>query len=181
MRFHTSYWATLAVTIFAATVRAQTTVSMGTGRGGSPHEKTTWKINGATVSIEYGRPFLKGRPESAMMPVGTPWRTGADQATVIATDKPLVFGELRLAAGSYTINTEPGEKEWHLILGKLGSLGQWGIPYQPTLELGRVPMKLQRAAMPVEQVTISIDPGATPTLRVQWGHASASVPFKVES
>ena len=53
-------------------------------------------VNGATVSIEYGRPFLKKRPESQMMPVGQPWRTGADEATVITTDKPLTFGALRL-------------------------------------------------------------------------------------
>ena len=86
---------------FAAPSMAQKTVSTGTGGGGSPHEKTTWTVDGATISIEYGRPFLKGRPESQMMPAGQLWRTGADQATVLTTDKPLTFGTVKLAPGGY--------------------------------------------------------------------------------
>jgi hypothetical protein len=163
----------------SASVHAQTTESMGTGRGGSPHERTTYKVGGATIAIEYGRPFLKGRAEAQMMPAGKPWRTGADQATTIITDKPLTFGTHTLAPGSYTINTVPGEKEWKLLLGKLGAAGQWGIPYKADLEIGSVPMTLSKNATPVEQVTVTIDNGTTPTLRVQWGTVNASVPFKV--
>ena len=166
----------------AASAGAQTTTSMGTGKGGSPHEKTMWHVGGAMITIEYGRPFLKGRPESQMMPVGKPWRTGADQATVITSDKPLTFGSVTLAAGtSYTVNTEPGDKDWKIIFGKLGSAGQWGVPYLPNLEVGRAPMTLGKAAKPAEQVTISIDQGATPKLRIEWGTVSASIPFKVGS
>ncbi|MGH7689194.1 MAG: DUF2911 domain-containing protein [Gemmatimonadaceae bacterium] len=165
----------------ALPLSAQTTVSMGAGGGGSPHQKTTWTVNGATISIEYGRPYLKGRADSVMMPAGTPWRTGADQASVITSDKPLTFGKVVLAPGSYTINTEPGADGWQLILGTLASPGQWGIPYQPKLEIGRAPMTLGRTTAPVEQVTFSIDPGPTPTLRVEWGRVSATVPFRVGS
>ncbi len=176
------FWGTAFVALcVAAPLQAQKTVSTGTGKGGSPHEKTTWTVNGATISIEYGRPFLKGRPESQMMPADQPWRTGADEATVITSDKPLTFGTVKLQPGSYTINTVPGEKEWHLVLGKLGSAGQWGIPYLPNLEIGRVPMKLDHPTSPVEQVTIAIDTHESPTLRVEWGHVRASVPFHVGS
>ena len=150
----------IAVGLFVASsafVHAQKTVDLKTGGGGSPHERTTWKIAGATISIEYGRPFLKGRPEAQMMPAGQPWRTGADQATVIKTDKPLTFGSVTLAPGSYTINTEPGDKEWKLILGKLGAPNQWGVPYKADLELGRAPMTIGKTKAPVENVTISID------------------------
>ncbi len=178
----TRFWASaLFLLCVAAPSEAQKTVATGTGSGGSPHEKTTWTVNGATVSIEYGRPFLKGRPESQMMPAGQEWRTGADEATVITTDKPLTFGNVKLQPGSYTINTVPGDKEWHLVLGKLGSAGQWGIPYLPNLEIGRVPMKLDHASSSVEQVTISIDTHESPTLHVDWGHVRTSTPFRVGS
>src|ERR1043165_2278548 len=101
--------AVLSCTVaFAAA--AQTTVQTGNPNAASPHVKTTWKVAGATVAIEYGRPYLKGRPESRMMPAGAVWRTGADEATVITTDKALTFGKIKLEPGSYTINTEPGEK-----------------------------------------------------------------------
>jgi len=91
------YIGVLAAVCLAGPLMSQTTVSTGTGRGGSPHEKTTWTVSGATISVEYGRPFLKGRPESQMMPLGKPWRTGADEATVITSDKPLTFGAVKLA------------------------------------------------------------------------------------
>lgn len=181
MNFKQLRLSTLAAVLIAGTLSAQKTVVTGTGNGGSPHVKSTWTVNGATISVEYGRPSLKARPDSQLMPVGTPWRTGADVATIITTDKPLTFGSTTLAPGSYTINTEPGDKAWRLILGKLGSPNQWGIPYLPNLEIGRVPMKLDRGTESVEQLTIAIDPGQTPHLRIAWGRTVATAPFRVGS
>ena len=118
-------------------------------------------------------------PEAQMMPPGKPWRTGADVATIIKSDKPLTFGNLKLEPGSYTLNTQPGEK-WELIIGKLSSPNQWGIPYKPELELGRMPMTVTKASTPVEQLTISIDDTAAgATLRIEWGTTKATAPFKL--
>jgi Protein of unknown function (DUF2911) len=164
----------------AASLAAQKTTEVHPGKGGSPHVRTEWTIDGANISIEYGRPSLKGRPEAQLMPMGEPWRTGADEATVLKTDKPLKFGSLSLEPGTYTLNTQPGEKEWQLIVGKLGKPGQWGIPYNKGLEIGRAPMTLQTAKKPAELVTISIED--TPkggALKVEWGTKSASIPFTV--
>ncbi|RPI53060.1 MAG: DUF2911 domain-containing protein [Acidobacteria bacterium] len=175
---------TIAVGLFVASsvfVHAQKTTELKTGGGGSPHVRTEWTIDGAAISIEYGRPFLKGRPEAQMMPPGREWRTGADVATIITTDKPLKFGAISLAPGSYTINTVPGEKEWQLVLGRLSKPGQWGIPYQKDLEIGRTPMKVGKTKASVENVTISIDdtPGSGAVLRIEWGTTSATAPFTV--
>jgi hypothetical protein len=174
----------IAVGLFvagSAFVHAQKTVDLKTGGGGSPHVRTEWTIDGANISIEYGRPFLKGRTiGKEVAPYGTEWRTGADVATIITTDKPLKFGAVSLAPGSYTINTLPTEKQWTLILGRLGKPGQWGIPYQKDLELGRTPMTLGNTKTPVENVTISIDDTAQgATLRIEWGTVSVTAPFIV--
>src|SRR5262245_16222706 len=85
---------------FGATLVAQKITEMGTGGGGSPHVKAEWTVDGAAIAVEYGRPFLKGRSEAQMMPAGTPWRTGADQATVITSSKPLTFGSVKLDANT---------------------------------------------------------------------------------
>lgn len=173
-------FAAIAVIVCTTTLIAQKTTEIHPGKRGSPHVRSEWTIDGANVSIEYGRPFLKGRAESQMMPGGKPWRTGADEATVLTTNKPLKFGTLSLDAGSYTINTQPGKQEWQLIIGKLEKPGQWGIPYNASLEIGRAPMKVGKTAAPVEQVTISIDDTpAGGVLRVEWGTTSASIPFTV--
>ena len=174
----------IAVGLFVASsafVHAQKTVELKTGSGGSPHVRTEWTIDSANLSIEYGRPFLKGRTiGKEVAPYGSEWRTGADVATIITTDKPLKFGAVSLAPGSYTINTLHTEKQWTLILGRLEKPGQWGIPYKKELEIGRTPMTLGKTKAPVENVTISIDD--TPTgavLRIEWGGVSATAPFTV--
>ena len=173
--------ATLAAA-FSTAVLAQKTTEVHPGKAGSPHVKTDYTIDGAKISVTYGRPSLKGRADAQMMPPGQPWRTGADEATIITTDKALKFGTVSLAPGSYSINTQPGDKEWLLIIGKLGDKGQaqWGVPYQAALEIGRTPMKITKTKAPVEQLTISIDDTAAGgALRVEWGGNSASAPFTV--
>ena len=180
MRVAASFIAGIASVVLATSAGGQVTTQMGVGKGGSPHVKSGWTIGAANIAIEYGRPYLKGRAESSMMPPGQPWRTGADEATVITVNKPLTLGTLKLAAGSYTINTIPGPSEWQLVIGKLSKPGQWGVPYDKSLEIGRTPMKLDKTKSPVEQVTYFVD--ITPsggTLRIEWGTQSATVPITV--
>jgi hypothetical protein len=162
----------------SATVGAQKTTEMHPGKGGSPHVRTEWVIDGASISIEYGRPFLKGRPEAALMPPGQPWRTGADEATTLRTNRALRFGTLAVPAGTYTLYTIPGASGWQLIVSR--RTGQWGVPYPEGQDLGRAPMTVQKMAAPVEQLTIAIDDTAAGgTLRVEWGSTSARIPFTV--
>lgn len=173
-----------AVVVCAAlatiTLSAQKMTQTAMGSGGSAHVKTEWTIDGAHITVEYGRPALKGRAEDMLMPAGKHWRTGADAATIITSDKALKFGAVTLPAGTYTINTVPGASEWQLLLGKLGKPGQWGIPYAADLEIGKVPMSLGKTAAPVELVTISIDDTpAGATLRIEWGTKSATAPFTI--
>lgn len=164
---------------FTTPLIAQKTTDVHPGKGGSPHVRTEWTIDGANISIEYGRPYLKGRTVGKeVAPFGQPWRTGADEATTLKTDKPLKFGSLSVPAGTYTLFTLPGEKEWHLIVSK--KTGEWGTEYDEAQDLGRVPMKVGKPAKPAEQLTISIDDTpAGGTLRVEWGTSSASIPFTV--
>jgi len=182
MRRRFERYAMLAlVCTFAVPLAAQKITETGTGGGGSPHVKAEWTVDGAAIAVEYGRPFLKGRPEAQMMPAGRPWRTGADQATIITSSKPLTFGSVKLSAGTpYTINTVPGDAGWQILFGKLDKPGQWGIPYQQPLEIGKAPMKVGKAGKPAEQVTIAIDDTADgATLRIEWGTVSATAPFKI--
>ena len=71
---------TAAVMAFGISASAQKTTPVHAGKGGSPHVKTAWVIDGANITIEYGQPQLKGRPDAQLMPPGQPWRTGADEA-----------------------------------------------------------------------------------------------------
>ena len=180
-RCSTRYFAIALACTFIVPLAGQKMTETGAGRGGSPHVKAEWAVDGAAIAVEYGRPSLKGRTEAQLMPPGQPWRTGADEATIITSNKPLTFGKLKLEPNTpYTINTVPGDKQWEVLFGKLSKPGQWGIPYQQALELGKAPMTVGKTGKPVEQLTISIDDTpAGAALRVEWGTVSATAPFKV--
>jgi DUF2911 family protein len=167
------------VALCTAALSAQKTTNVHAGKGGSPHVRTEWTIDGANISIEYGRPYLKGRTIGKdVVPYGTIWRAGADEATTLKADKALKFGNLSVPPGTYTLFTLPGEKEWQLVISK--QTGQWGTDYAEGQDLGRVPMRVGQAKTAAEQVTFSIDD--TPqgaALRLGWGTTSVSTPFTV--
>src|SRR4051812_9475727 len=161
-------------------VSAQKTTPVHPGQAGSPHVREEMTVDGANISIEYGRPSLKGRVAGKDIDPydGREWRTGADEATTLKTSKPLKFGTLSVPAGTYTLYTIPTGGTWHLIISK--KTGQWGIPYPQGEDLGRVPMTLGKATKPAEMLTITVED--TPeggTLRIEWADTRASVPFTV--
>ena len=174
---HRTVFITALLALTGAALFAQKTSQVHPGRGGSPHVLTEWTIDGASIAIEYGRPFLKGRPNDVVMPPGREWRAGADEATTLTSDRPLTFGTLAVPAGTHTINTVPGDT-WQLVVIK--GVPKWGIPYTPGQDLGRVPMTLTKLGKPVEQLTISLDDTpAGGTLRIEWGTVSARANFVV--
>ncbi len=161
-----------------AALFAQKTTQLKVGGGGSPHVRTDWTIDGAAISIEYGRPYLKGRALETLTPRGRVWRAGADEATTLKTDKALKFGTLAVPAGVYTLFAVPGDKEWQLAINK--QTGQWGTAYDQSQDLGRVPMKVSSLNKPEEQVTFAIDDTpAGGTLHLDWGTVRASTDFTV--
>ena len=169
-----------ATAVFGASLQAQKTTEVHPGKAGSPHIRTEWTIDGANLSIDYGRPSLKGRvPGKDVDPFdGREWRTGADEATTLKTDKAIKFGTLVVPAGTYTLYTIPTGGTWHLIVSK--KTGQWGIPYPKGEDLGRVPMQAGAAPSPAEQLTITVqDTPAGGTLHIDWGTTRASIPFTV--
>lgn len=170
--------ATATLALVVSTAAAQKVVSTKMGGGGSPHEKVEWTAKGATITIEYGRPYLKSRPLSQLTPEGKIWRTGADAATTLTTSKDLMFGGLLVPAGTYTLYTVPGAGTWKLVVSK--QTGQWGTEYHEDRDLGRADMKVETLPKAVDQFTIGITEGGSGgVLTMDWGTTRASVPFMV--
>lgn len=160
------------------TIHAQKVVKTEPGKGGSPHETVAWTIDGAKIQLTYGRPYLKGRTLATLAPEGKVYRLGADAATTLVSDKPLMFGSVMVPAGTHTLYALPEAGGWKLIVNK--QTGQWGTDYAADQDLGRVDMKAEKLPKAVEQLTIALDD--TPNggvLKVQWADQSFSVPFMV--
>ena len=116
----------------------------------------------------------------ALVPYGTVWRTGADEATTLTTDKAIQIGGTSVPAGTYTLYTLPGETAWQLIVNK--QTGQWGTEYDVKQDLARIPLKKNATAAPVEQLTISIDknPAGGGVLKIAWENTELTAPVTVK-
>src|SRR5271170_42291 len=99
----------------------------------SPHETVGAVIDGSRITIVYGRPYTKNprtgeirKIWGGLVPYGEVWRTGADEATLLITQKPVDFGTTIIPAGAYTLWTLPAQDgSAKLIVNK--QIGQWGV------------------------------------------------------
>lgn len=144
----------------------------------SPHDKLEASIAGKKVTIEYGRPYMKGREVFGKLEAyGKVWRTGADEATTLTTEADLMIGSIHVPAGTYALFTIPDPKEWTLILNKTAK--QWGaFKYDEGTDLGRTKMKVEKIPA-AEQLTIAITPkgGNAGELSIAWDTTKAVVPI----
>lgn len=147
----------------------------------SPPGTADCTINGKKVTIDYSRPFLKGRKLGTdLAPYGKVWRTGANEATTLTTAIALDIGGAKVPAGTYTLYTLPSEGTWKLIINK--QTGQWGTEYHQEQDLARVDMKKQEIAVPVEQFTIALDQDSNNSadLALEWEKTRVSVTIRAQ-
>ncbi|MGE0040015.1 MAG: DUF2911 domain-containing protein [Vicinamibacterales bacterium] len=146
----------------------------------SPHETVTATVDGAKISVTYGRPYKKGRQVAGgLIPFTGVWRTGADEATTLTSDKALMFGSLHVGPGDVTLFTAAAENgPWHLVISK--QTGQWGTDYDAAQDLGRVPMQVGEVSPMVEQFTIEIhDTPQGGEIVMTWDTTKMTIPFTV--
>lgn len=155
------------ITLVSASCTAQ-----GTEKRKSPHET----VSNDNVSVTYGRPYKKGRTIfGSLVKYGEVWRTGADEATEITFKKDGTIAGQPVKAGTYTLFTIPGEKEWTIILN--GKTGQWGA-YDYEKNKGQDVLKVNvpagTASSPAEQLTITLPANA---MVIAWDNTQVSVPL----
>jgi len=154
----------------------------------SPHETASAVIDGNRVTLTYGRPYTKD-PKSgeartiwgSLVPYGKVWRTGADEATLLITQKPIVIGETTIPAGAYTLFTLPEEDGTaKLIINK--QIGQWGTQYDAKQDLARVDLKKDLSDKTADQFTMSVgkNPAGGGLLKMTWENTQYSVSFTVQ-
>jgi Protein of unknown function (DUF2911) len=146
----------------------------------SPHETVSSVVDGANISVTYGRPSMRGRKIfGALLPYERVWMPGADEATIFQTSARLRFDDFTLPAGSYTLYTIPSQKRWTLIINKM--TGQFHTYYPEDQDLAKLPMAFERLSTPVEQLTISAvpRPQGGGAIQLEWETTRVSAPFSV--
>ena len=113
---------TLVALLFTSLIWAQGDKS----KRPSPPATATGTVNGATITIDYSSPAVKGRKIwGDLVPYDKVWRAGANEATLFTTSKDIMVEGKKLAAGKYSLYAIPGKENWVIIFNS--KTGQWGV------------------------------------------------------
>jgi hypothetical protein len=155
---------------------------------------------GSWITVDYGRPILRGRENifgtgaeygKTVNPDAAIWRAGANTTTRLTTQVPLEFGGKTIGAGEYNVFVDLKEKEWTLVLStqpiqpkydpndKVLLYGAYN--YDPKFDVLRAPMRLSTSAMSIEQFTIGFADvkSDSAVLYMAWDRTIGSIDFKV--
>ncbi len=162
-------------------------------------DRARTSVNGKTVSIEYGRPNLKGRPLASLMrqlPADRIWRAGAGPMTILSTEADLSIGGKKIPAGNYSLYMYCPEKgDYALIINSdIGQPRNEPFPkaasdranrpyphfadYSMSIkdqEVARIPLK-QVQGKKTEILIYHFEPAAAgATLFISWGDQTWSI------
>ena len=135
------------------------------------------KAGNGSITIDYGRPSLKGRDIMAMLEIGSYWRMGSNQATVIKTPVDLTFGSVKVPAGIYSLWLKrAGQDSFELVFNS--QTGQWGTQHDVSKDLYAAPIKKETKSASTETFTIELKSAANGgTIVLDWGKNLLSADF----
>ncbi|MEZ4417666.1 MAG: DUF2911 domain-containing protein [Gemmatimonadota bacterium] len=152
------------------------------GRGLGPlagRAETVVRTGRAAVRIDYGTPARRGRVIwGGLVPYGEVWRTGANLATHLETDRDLRIGDLDVPKGRYTLFTIPDQARSQLVLNR--QTGQPGNQYDESQDLGRVTLQHRVLAEPVDVLEIGLTVGGSKgELTIRWDRLELVAPVEI--
>lgn len=165
----------------AAGVLAQSSAPKVDFPAPSPAGSVKQRVGLTDIEVSYFRPGVKGRKIfGGLEPYGVVWRTGANNPTKITFSTPVKFGGHEVPAGSYGLYSIPGEKEWTVIINKIGEKDWGAYAYKAENDVARARVKPVTLPQPVETFTIDVNDIKTEsaTLNLIW--EKTRVPVKIE-
>ena len=146
----------------------------------SPNASVTQTVGTTIVTMTYGRPGVKGRDiYGGLVPYGSVWRTGANEATVFSVTSDVTINGEALPAGVYAFFAIPNEGDWTLIFNKQAA--QWGaFDYDESQDALRVTATPEEGQME-EWLTYYFDDltGSAAKAYLHWD--TVRVPFTIST
>ncbi len=114
----------------------------------APHDIAYYRLNKVTpplVKVIYGRPQKNGQKVFGnIVQYGKIWKTGANEATEIKFYKDILFGDVKVPAGTYVLLTIPRKKEWEVILSSNLDVGG-AYQYNPIFDVAKITIPSSKA------------------------------------
>ena len=86
----------------------------------TPHDITylrSTRLSNPKVKVTYGRPTTDATEVFGnLVAYDEVWHTGANEATEVKFYEPVLFGDVLISAGTYSLFTIPSEHNWQVIL-----------------------------------------------------------------
>ena len=166
--------------VFSAETKAQEFKDLDKSPMDAAAYPDNWRVSDKLVKVVYSRPKLKGRKLAKLAPQGKVWRTGANEAAEITFYKDVNFGGKDVKAGTYTLFTIPGDKEWTFILSTAKNV--WGSYfYKESEDIARVTVAISKAKKTVEAFSIVFDgEDNNVIMHFGWENTVVSLPIKTK-
>lgn len=146
----------------------------------SPRQSIEQQFSMAKISLDYGRPAVKGRKIfGELVPFNEVWRAGANAATKITFAQSINFGGKVVPAGTYGLFVIPQEKNWTVILNKNAT--QWGAyEFDKKLNVAEVSVPVQKNTEMQEVFEIEMTPKDESSIDLvfKWDFTKVTVPLK---
>lgn len=143
----------------------------------APRGKAELDAGAGAITVDYGRPELKGRDMLAQLQAGQFWRMGSNQATVMTTPVDLTFGSTKIPKGAYSLWLKlAAQDKFELVFNS--QTGQWGMQHDVSKDVYQVPMK--KGVLPNSVETFTIELKKAPqggVFELQWGTTTLGADF----
>ena len=117
--------------------------------------------------------------DGGIVSYGDVWRTGANEATEITFYKDVTFGGKTVKAGTYSLFTIPGEKEWTVIINSETNI--WGAYYyKQGKDIARAKVPVTSDAKSIEAFSIAFSKADANEVHMHfaWDTVRVAVPVK---
>lgn len=147
----------------------------------SPRHSIQQQFSVSNISIDYGRPAVKGRKIFGdLVPYGKVWRAGANSSTKITIGQTVNFGGKELKAGTYGLFIIPQPTQWTIILNKDSQ--SWGAySFDEKLNVLEISVPVEHTKTLTEWFTIDLTPVSKEqlSLSLAWENSKVNIPISV--
>lgn len=148
----------------------------------SPERTSEYTYQDAKLSVWYCSPSKKGREIfGGLEPFEEVWRTGANEPTTFTTNTTILFDNVKVPAGTYTLWTIPGPADWTVILNS--KMYSWGVDWneqasrEAEFDIAVVNAPVENLEKIEENLVIDFEHDVN--LIIKWDQTKVSVPIAI--